>query len=397
MKRQREKYAEVCHLKNLISCEFAVMNPSLKIIAILGNKNLLVWDLQTETLKRYFDIRNHPAIFYKWIDIDNILVVTDKRMLISWNIENYDMKYIFKLKPLFSNFDVSDILIDNRCDMKLSRRMLLCNVYQERTEIYSVVTGWLIHVENLSKYGCIIAKKVFYLILTFCSAFCMYIQTNDKYGILFVMSSYGYLHVIDVNDSICLYEGILTNYKVVSPAAYKDSGIVCVNEKGYIVTAVVDEEEVISCLSIVLKNKSAVMKFARRCNLPGAEGVFAWKFWELCDNGEYYKAAELAVIIHVDSLATEKIIEYLRSAKLGKKEPNPLCCSKNWAIFSKNMTTFWPGQRIYEPAIECLSEKYQLNSAALIGDKNCTKEDYISIFQQTLFTVRQMHLNTTQA
>ncbi|KRX34442.1 Clathrin heavy chain 1 [Trichinella murrelli] len=320
------------------------MNPSLKIIAILGNKNLLVWDLQTETLKRYFDIRNHPAIFYKWIDIDNILIVTDKRMLISWNIENYDMKYIFKLKPLFSNFDVSDILIDNRCDMKLSRRMLLCNVYQERTEIYSVVTGWLIHVENLSKYGCIIAKK-----------------------------------------------GILTNYKVVSPAAYKDSGIVCVNEKGYIVTAVVDEEEVISCLSIVLKNKSAVMKFARRCNLPGAEGVFAWKFWELCDNGEYYKAAELAVIIHVDSLATEKIIEYLRSAKLGKKEPNPLCCSKNLAIFSKDMTTFWPGQRIYEPvailrsiAIECLSEKYQLNSAALIGDKNCTKEDYISIFQQTV-------------
>ncbi|OUC41978.1 hypothetical protein D917_10540, partial [Trichinella nativa] len=57
-----EKYAEVCHLKNLISCEFAVMNPSLKIIAILGNKNLLVWDLQTETLKRYFDIRNHPRI-----------------------------------------------------------------------------------------------------------------------------------------------------------------------------------------------------------------------------------------------------------------------------------------------------------------------------------------------
>ncbi|KRY08869.1 Clathrin heavy chain 1, partial [Trichinella patagoniensis] len=158
------------------------------------------------------------------------------------------------------------------------------------------------------------------------------------------------------------------------------------------VTAVVDEEEVISCLSIVLKNKSAVMKFARRCNLPGAEGVFAWKFWELCDDGEYYKAAELAVIIHMDSLATEKIIEYLRSAKLGKKEPNPvflyfkrrlengplnnigsfklcelflqrerknfiiylmkdskLCCSKNWAICSKNMTTFWPGQRIYEP------------------------------------------------
>ncbi|KRY08867.1 Clathrin heavy chain 2 [Trichinella patagoniensis] len=243
----KEKYAEVCHLKNLISCEFAVMNPSLKIIAILGNKNLLVWDLQTKTLKRYFDIRNHP------IDIDNILIVTDKRMLISWNIgENYDMKYIFKLKPLFSNFDVSVILIDNRCDMKLSRRMLLCNVHQERTEIYSVVTGWLIHVENLSKYGCIIAKKVISfsfshgrrddfpvaMHISFLFDFNIlqcFLHTNDKYGILFVMSSYGYLHVIDVNDSICLYEGILTNYQVISPAAYKDSGIVCVNEKGYIV------------------------------------------------------------------------------------------------------------------------------------------------------------------
>ncbi|KRZ48608.1 Clathrin heavy chain 1 [Trichinella nativa] len=234
---------------------------------------------------------------------------------------------------------------------------------------FDLYYGWLIHVENLSKYGCIIAKKV--ISFSFSHGrrddFPVAIQTNDKYGILFVMSSYGYLHVIDVNDSICLYEGILTNYKVVSPAAHKDSGIVCVNEKGYIVTAVVDEEEVISCLR--------------------AEGVFAWKFWELCDNGEYYKAAELAVIIHVDSLAPEKIIEYLRSAELGKKEPNSvflyfkrrlengplnnivkrkekfhhifderqqnnkmiLCCSKNWAICSKNMTTFWPGQRIYEP------------------------------------------------
>ncbi|KRY12641.1 Clathrin heavy chain 1 [Trichinella patagoniensis] len=311
--------------------------------------------------------------------------------------------------------------------------MLLYNVHQQKTEVYSAVTacflhfkpnanakpctllcfvgrdsfyGWMIHIENLSKHGCSFVKKA--ISFSFSQRrrddFPVAMQANDKYGILFVITSHGYLHVFDVNDSICLYEGMFTSFPVVLLTAYKDSGIVCVNEMGCIVTAVIDEEEIISCLSISLKNKSAVMKFARRCNLPGAEGLFSWEFWDLCNNGEYYRAAELAAIIHMDTLATARIIEYLHSVKLGKKEPNPVflyfkrrlengplnimesfkfyVALNNWAICSKNMTTFWHGQRIYEPAIECLAEKYQLNSAALIGDKNCTKEDYISIFQQ---------------
>ncbi|KRX74458.1 Clathrin heavy chain 2 [Trichinella sp. T6] len=326
-----EKYSAVCRLKNLTSCEFAVMNPSLQLIAILGDENLEVWDLQTESPKRYFDTANHPVIFYKWIDINNILILTHQRMLISWNIgENYE-------------------------SMKLSSMMLLYNVHRQKTEVYSAVTacflhfkpnananakpctllcfvgrdsfyGWMIHIENLSKHGCSFVKKA--ISFSFPQRrrddFPVAMQANDKYGILFVITSHGYLHVFDVNDSICLYEGMFTSYPVVLLTAYKDNGIVCVNEMGYIVTAVINEEEIISCLSISLKNKSAVMKFARRCNLPGAEGLFSWEFWDLCNNGEYYRAAELAAIIHMDTLATARIIEYLYSVKLGKKEPNPV-------------------------------------------------------------------------
>ncbi|KRY12640.1 Clathrin heavy chain 2 [Trichinella patagoniensis] len=360
-----EKYSAVCRLKNLTSCEFAVMNPSLQLIAILDDENLEVWDLQTETPKRYFDTTNHPIIFYKWIDINSILILTHQRMLISWNIENYEVKHIFQLKNSFSNCDISDILIDNRCEwfliisprirnsMKLSSMMLLYNVHQQKTEVYSAVTacflhfkpnanakpctllcfvgrdsfyGWMIHIENLSKHGCSFVKKA--ISFSFSQRrrddFPVAMQANDKYGILFVITSHGYLHVFDVNDSICLYEGMFTSFPVVLLTAYKDSGIVCVNEMGCIVTAVIDEEEIISCLSISLKNKSAVMKFARRCNLPGAEGLFSWEFWDLCNNGEYYRAAELAAIIHMDTLATARIIEYLHSVKLGKKEPNPV-------------------------------------------------------------------------
>ncbi|KRY32712.1 Clathrin heavy chain [Trichinella spiralis] len=332
-----EKYAELCPLKNLISCEFAVMNPSLQLIAILGDANLEVWDLQTETPKRYFDIANHPI-------------------------------------------------------KKLSSMMLLYNVHQQKTEVYSAVTacflhfkpnanakpctllcfvvrdsfyGWMIHIENLSKHGCSFVKKA--ISFSFSEKrrddFPVAMQANDKYGILFVITSHGYLHVFDVNDSICLYEGMFTSFPVILLTAYKDSGIVCVNEMGCIVTAVIDEEEIISCLNISLKNKSAVMKFARRCNLPGAEGLFAWEFWDLCNNGEYYRAAELAAIIHM------------------------LCCSEQLGDMLKNYDNIlaWSAYLragSYSKAIECLAEKYQLNSAALIGDKNCTKEDYISIFQQ---------------
>ncbi|KRZ84152.1 Clathrin heavy chain [Trichinella sp. T8] len=387
-----EKYSAVCRLKNLTSCEFAVMNPSLQLIAILGDENLEVWDLQTESPKRYFDTTNHPVIFYKWIDINNILILTHQRMLISWNIgENYE-------------------------SMKLSSMMLLYNVHQQKTEVYSAVTacflhfkpnanakpctllcfvgrdsfyGWMIHIENLSKHGCSFVKKA--ISFSFPQRrrddFPVAMQANDKYGILFVITSHGYLHVFDVNDSICLYEGMFSSFPVVLLTAYKDSGIVCVNEMGCIVTAVIDEEEIISCLSISLKNKSAVMKFARRCNLPGAEGLFSWEFWDLCNNGEYYRAAELAAIIHMDTLATARIIEYLHSVKLGKKEPNPLCCSEQLGDMLKKYDNIlaWSAYLragSYSKAIECLAEKYQLNSADLIGDKNCTKEDYISIFQQ---------------
>ncbi|KRX74457.1 Clathrin heavy chain [Trichinella sp. T6] len=364
-----EKYSAVCRLKNLTSCEFAVMNPSLQLIAILGDENLEVWDLQTESPKRYFDTANHPVIFYKWIDINNILILTHQRMLISWNI-------------------------GGELSMKLSSMMLLYNVHRQKTEVYSAVTacflhfkpnananakpctllcfvgrdsfyGWMIHIENLSKHGCSFVKKA--ISFSFPQRrrddFPVAMQANDKYGILFVITSHGYLHVFDVNDSICLYEGMFTSYPVVLLTAYKDNGIVCVNEMGYIVTAVINEEEIISCLSISLKNKSAVMKFARRCNLPGAEGLFSWEFWDLCNNGEYYRAAELAAIIHM-LCCSEQLGDML------KKYDNILA----WSAYLRAGS--------YTKAIECLAEKYQLNSADLIGDKNCTKEDYISIFQQ---------------
>ncbi|KRX56647.1 Clathrin heavy chain [Trichinella sp. T9] len=379
-----EKYSAVCCLKNLTSCEFAVMNPSLQLIAILGDENLEVWDLQTESPKRYFDTTNHPVIFYKWIDINNILILTHQRMLISWNIGGELV--------VFWLFMFVFLILENYESMKLSSMMLLYNVHQQKTEVYSAVTacflhfkpnanakpctllcfvgrdsfyGWMIHIENLSKHGCSFVKKA--ISFSFPQRrrddFPVAMQANDKYGILFVITSHGYLHVFDVNDSICLYEGMFTSFPVVLLTAYKDSGIVCVNEMGCIVTAVIDEEEIISCLSISLKNKSAVMKFARRCNLPGAEGLFSWEFWDLCNNGEYYRAAELAAIIHM-LCCSEQLGDML------KKYDNILA----WSAYLRAGS--------YSKAIECLAEKYQLNSADLIGDKNCTKEDYISIFQQ---------------
>ncbi|KRZ11093.1 Clathrin heavy chain 1, partial [Trichinella zimbabwensis] len=352
-------------------------------------------------------------------------------------------------------------LILQRQGMKLSSMMLLCNIHQQKTELYTAVTACFLHfkpnanaepctllcilrcdsfyncviqIENLSKHGCPFVKKA--ISFSFPHGrrddFPVAMQANDKYGILFVMTSYGYLHVFDVNESICLYEGIFTNSPIVSSTAYKHSGIVCVNDNGHILTAVVDEEEIISCLCITLKNKSAVLKFARRCNFPGAEGLFACEFWELCNNGEYYKAAELAAIIRMDALATEKIIEHLQTVKMGKGERNPvflyfkrrlengqlndfesfklcelvlqrkrknlvknwmkankLCCSEKLGnLFKKyDNNLAWSAYLragCYSKAIECLAEKYQLNSAALTGNRNCTKQDYISVFQQTV-------------
>ncbi|KRZ36741.1 Clathrin heavy chain 2 [Trichinella pseudospiralis] len=480
-----EQFSELWHLKHLRKCKFALMNPSLKIIAIIGYRNLEVWDLETKTPRRYFAILNNPLIFYKWIDINNILILTYKGILLSWNIENNEVKHMLKLKHSFYNCNISDILIDNRCEWfliieshitkasiffsfvfqkkinkKLSSMMLLCNIHQQKTELHSAVTACFLHfkpnanaepctllcilrcdtfydcviqIENLSKHGCPFVKKTISFSFPYGRRddFPVAMQANDKYGILFVMTFYGFLHVFDVNESICLYEGVFSNYPVVSSTTYKHSGILCVNQEGHILTAVINEQEIISCLSIALKNKSSVMKFARRCNFPGADGLYACEFWELCKNGEYYKAAELAAIIRMDAL-TEKIIEFLQSVKMGKRERNPvflyfkrrlengqlsdfesfkLCelvlqrkrinLVKNWMkanklfcseklgnLFKKyDNSLAWSAYLragCYSKAIECLAEKYQLNSAALTSNRNCTKHDYISIFQQTV-------------
>ncbi|KAL1283429.1 Clathrin heavy chain [Trichinella pseudospiralis] len=431
-----EQFSELWHLKHLRKCKFALMNPSLKIIAIIGYRNLEVWDLETKTPRRYFAILNNPLIFYKWIDINNILILTYKGILLSWNIENNEVKHMLKLKHSFYNCNISDILIDNRCEWfliieshitKAKPCTLLCILRCDT--FYDCV----IQIENLSKHGCPFVKKTISFSFPYGRRddFPVAMQANDKYGILFVMTFYGFLHVFDVNESICLYEGVFSNYPVVSSTTYKHSGILCVNQEGHILTAVINEQEIISCLSIALKNKSSVMKFARRCNFPGADGLYACEFWELCKNGEYYKAAELAAIIRMDAL-TEKIIEFLQSVKMGKRERNPvflyfkrrlengqlsdfesfkLCelvlqrkrinLVKNWMkanklfcseklgnLFKKyDNSLAWSAYLragCYSKAIECLAEKYQLNSAALTSNRNCTKHDYISIFQQTV-------------
>jgi clathrin heavy chain len=71
-------------------------------------------------------------------------------------------------------------------------------------------------------------------------------QAVDKYGIVFVITKFGYLYIYEISNSILLYRQRITDSLIfVATKSLSETGMVCVNKAGQVLQINVDENNFI--------------------------------------------------------------------------------------------------------------------------------------------------------
>lgn len=127
------------------------------------------------------------------------------------------------------------------------------------------------------------------------SDFPVAMQASSKYGIAYLITKFGYIHLYDMETGTCIFMNRISGETIFVTAVYEPtSGIIGVNRKGQVLSVSVDEDNIVPYITNTLQNPDLALKLAVRANLPGAEDLFVRKFNSLFTQGNFSEAAKVA-------------------------------------------------------------------------------------------------------
>ena len=117
----------------------------------------------------------------------------------------------------------------------------------------------------------------------------------EKYGLIYAVTKAGLLFVNDIETGAAVYRNKISNDPVfIACISEKTGGIYCVNRKGQVILATINESAVVPFVSQQLNNMELALSIAGRASLPGAEALITPRFDALFNSGDFKGAAELA-------------------------------------------------------------------------------------------------------
>lgn len=138
-------------------------------------------------------------------------------------------------------------------------------------------------------------------------------QVSKRYGIVYLVTKYGFIHLYDLENGTCIYMNRISGETIFTTAEHEaTSGIIGINRKGQVLSVSVDEEKVIPYILGTLNNSELAFKLASRGNLPGADDLYMQQFHSLFSTGQYGEAAKIAANSPRGILRTTQTIEQFK-------------------------------------------------------------------------------------
>lgn len=132
---------------------------------------------------------------------------------------------------------------------------------------------------------------------------------SKKYGVVYVITKYGYCHVYDVETGTCIYMNRISGETIFVTCPHDSTGgIMGINRKGQVLSVTIDESFAVQHIQNVLQNQALGVRFAMRNNFGGAEDLFLQRFHQLLSAGQYAEAAKVAASAPQDILRTPDTI-----------------------------------------------------------------------------------------
>ncbi|KAG7660847.1 CHC1 [[Candida] subhashii] len=138
------------------------------------------------------------------------------------------------------------------------------------------------------------------------------LQASNKYGIIYVLTKYGFIHLYDMETGANLFVNRITADPVFTASSYNDdTGILTINKSGQILSVEVSREKIIPYVLEKLSNVQLALSLASRGGFPGAENLFQQQFQNFLNQGDYTNAAKVAA--SSEQLRTQDTINKLKN------------------------------------------------------------------------------------
>lgn len=137
------------------------------------------------------------------------------------------------------------------------------------------------------------------------------LQASDKFGVIYILTKYGFIHLYDLESGSNLFVNRITADPVFTAAAYNNgTGIITVNKSGQVLSVEIAQDKIIPYILEKLSDVPLALSLSSRGGFPGAENLFQQQFQNYLNQGDYANAAKVAA--SSEQLRTQDTINKLK-------------------------------------------------------------------------------------
>lgn len=138
------------------------------------------------------------------------------------------------------------------------------------------------------------------------------LQALNKFGIIYILTKYGFIHLYDMETGLNLFVNRITADPVFTATAYNDgTGILTINKTGQVLAVEVAREKIVPYVLEKLLDVPLALALSLRGGFPGAENLFQQQFQNYLNQGDYTNAAKVAASL--EQLRTLDTINRLKN------------------------------------------------------------------------------------
>lgn len=340
--------------KNM-SADNAIMHPSQNVIALRANGTTLqVFNLDSKQRLKSYTL-DTPVVLWKWLD-NQVLGLVTASTIYTWNVFDGTNDGPVKLTDrhqCLNNCQVINMVAEPALDW-----FAVTGIAQEdgriagHTQLYSKPRGVSQAIEgHVSKFSQVKLSGASQPTKVFCvgnksvlgqgtlhiieidhvdgnptfakksvdiffppdasNDFPVSLQASDKYGIIYILTKYGFIHLYEIESGTNLFVNRITVDPVFTAAPYNHgNGIVTINKQGLVLAVEIAQDQIVPYLLEKLADVPLALTIASRGGFPGAESLFRQQFQNCLKLGDYSTAAKVAA--SSEQLRTQDTIDKLK-------------------------------------------------------------------------------------
>lgn len=352
--------------KNM-AADNAILNPNQFIIALRANGTTIqIFNLETKEKLKGFTMPE-PVIFWKWLSSEQLGLVTATSVF-TWNIfDGQPSTGPIKLTARHTNLNNAQIInfVANKnfdwfavvgITQEEGRIAGKIQLFSKQRNVSQAIDGHVAGFSELTLDGASAPTQVFvcgnrtatggqlhiieidhdannppfqkknveiFFPPDAANDFPISIQVSKKYGVIYLLTKYGFIHLYDLESGSNLFVNRITATPVFIASDYNENnGILAINKQGQVLAVEIAKDKLIPYILNKLANVPLALSLASRGGLPGAENLFLQQFDTLLQQGDYANAAKVAA--SSPQLRTPQTIQKLKNVQAAPGSISPI-------------------------------------------------------------------------